>query len=137
MTFEEIEMAVRTAHGFGKMVNVHARSIQSIRHAVRAGVDMIYHAEYTDEETLDMLEAAKDRIFVAPTIGLFHTMVHDGAAHGMPGPEPAADQRSQRFAHGRLVRTGRTHPNPGAPPRPSPTRLSSWPQRLTPPRALG
>jgi imidazolonepropionase-like amidohydrolase len=49
-----------------------------------AGVDMIYHAEYTDEETLDMLEAAKDRVFVAPSIGLFHTMWHEGAPHGMP-----------------------------------------------------
>jgi len=84
MSLEEIRMAVDTAHAFGKMVNVHARSIGSIRNAVIAGVDMIYHAEYTDEETLDMLEAAKDRVFVAPTIGLFHTMWHDGADHGMP-----------------------------------------------------
>ena len=26
----------------------------------------IYHASFTDEEALDMLEAQKDRIFVAP-----------------------------------------------------------------------
>lgn len=84
MSLEEIRMAVETAHSFGKMVNVHARSIESVRRAVVAGVDMIYHAEYTDEETLDLLEAAKDRVFVAPTIGLFHTMVHHGEAHGMP-----------------------------------------------------
>jgi len=84
MSLEEIQMAVDTAHAFGKMVNVHARSIGSIRNAVIAGVDMIYHAEYSDEETLDMLEAVKDRVFVAPTIGLFHTMWHDGADFGMP-----------------------------------------------------
>ena len=84
MSLEEIRMAVQTAHSFGKKVNVHARSIASIRHSLVAGVDVIYHAEYTDEETLDMLEAAKDRIFVAPTISLFHTMLHDAADFGMP-----------------------------------------------------
>jgi len=70
-------MAVATAHSFGKKVNAHARSIESVRHCLVAGVDVIYHAEYSDEETLDMLEAAKDRIFVAPTISLFHTMMHE------------------------------------------------------------
>ncbi|MCB1688231.1 MAG: amidohydrolase family protein [Halioglobus sp.] len=77
MSLEEIQMAVQTAHSFGRMVNVHARSIKSVQNSVIAGVDMIYHAEYSDEETLDMLEAARDRIFVAPSIGLFHTMVHE------------------------------------------------------------
>lgn len=84
MCLDEIQMAVDTAHAFGKMVNAHARSIQSIQNCITAGVDMIYHAEYSDEKTLDMLEEARDRVFVAPTIGLFHTMWHEGAAHGMP-----------------------------------------------------
>jgi imidazolonepropionase-like amidohydrolase len=84
MALEEIQMAVQTAHAFGKMVNVHARSIQSVQHSLIAGVDMIYHAELTDEKTLDMLEAARDRIFVAPSVGLFHTMLHEGEAHGLP-----------------------------------------------------
>ena len=33
MSLEEIRMAVQTAHSFGKKVNVHARSIESIRHS--------------------------------------------------------------------------------------------------------
>lgn len=78
MAYDEVEMCVKVAHSYGKKVNTHSRSIQSIQDAVNAGVDMIYHAEYTDEKTLDMLEAAKDRIFIAPTIGLFHTMYHQG-----------------------------------------------------------
>ncbi len=84
MSLEEMEMAVKTAHSFGKMVNAHARSIESIQNCVTAGVDMIYHAEYSDEKTLDMLESVKDRVFIAPTIGLFHTMWNDGARFGMP-----------------------------------------------------
>jgi imidazolonepropionase-like amidohydrolase len=79
MTLEEIRMAVETAHSFGRKVNAHARSIGSIQNCLRAGVDVLYHCEYVDEPTLDMLEEAKDRVFVAPTVGLFHTMLHEAA----------------------------------------------------------
>ncbi len=78
MSFEEVKMAVDTAHAFGKKVNAHARSIDSVKYCIRAGVDGIFHAEYSDEEMLDMCEEAKDRIFIAPSIGLFHTMIHEG-----------------------------------------------------------
>jgi len=79
MSFDEIRMAVETAHSFGRKVNAHARSIESIQSCVRAGVDVLYHCEYTDEKTLDMLEEARDRVFVAPTISLFHTMLHEAS----------------------------------------------------------
>jgi imidazolonepropionase-like amidohydrolase len=79
MAFEEVRMAVETAHGLGRLVNAHARSIGSIQNCLRAGVDVLYHCEYTDERTLDMFEEAKDRIFVAPTISLFHTMLHEAS----------------------------------------------------------
>jgi imidazolonepropionase-like amidohydrolase len=84
MSLEEIRMAVETAHAFGRKVNVHARSIKSVENSLHAGVDMIYHAELTDNKTLDMLEAAGERIFVAPSVGLFHTMLHEGEPHGLP-----------------------------------------------------
>lgn len=77
MALDEIEMAVRTARSFGRKVNAHARSVESVRDCVKAGVDVIYHAEFTDEETLDLLEEARDRIFVAPSISLFHTLLHE------------------------------------------------------------
>jgi imidazolonepropionase-like amidohydrolase len=79
MSLEEIRMAVETAHGLGRRVNAHARSIVSIQNCLRAGVDVLYHCEYTDAETLDMLEEAKDRIFVAPTVSLFHTMLFEAS----------------------------------------------------------
>jgi imidazolonepropionase-like amidohydrolase len=78
MSFEEVKMAVDTAHAMGKKINAHARSIEGVKRCIRAGVDGILHAEYSDEEMLDMLEEAKDRIVVAPSIGLFHTMMHSG-----------------------------------------------------------
>ena len=80
MAFEEIRMAVETAHGYGRRVNAHTRSIGGTQSCLRAGVDVLFHCEYSDEETLDMFEAAKDRIFVAPTVSLFHSIVNNEAA---------------------------------------------------------
>ncbi len=77
MAFDEIHMAVETAHSFGRLVNAHTRSIEGTQYCLRAGVDVLYHCEYTDEKTLDMFEEAKDRVFVAPTVSLFHTILYE------------------------------------------------------------
>lgn len=80
MSFEEIRMAVETAHSYGRKVNAHTRSIGGTQACLHAGVDVLYHCEYSDAKTLDMFEAAKDRIFVAPTVSLFHSIVNNEAA---------------------------------------------------------
>lgn len=87
MAFDEIRMAVETAHAFGRRVNAHTRSIEGSKNCIRAGVDGLFHCEYADEELLDMMEAAKDRIFVVPTVSLFHTIVHGEAAGSGLTPE--------------------------------------------------
>jgi imidazolonepropionase-like amidohydrolase len=80
MAYEEILMAVETAHAYGRKVNAHTRSIGGTQACLRAGVDVLYHCEYSDAKTLDMFEEAKDRVFVAPTVSLFHTIVKNEAA---------------------------------------------------------
>ena len=65
---EEVAAAVTEAHRRGKRVCAHARSAESVKMCVRHGVDIVYHASFTDAEGMDMLEAAKDWIFVAPGI---------------------------------------------------------------------
>lgn len=80
MSFEEIKMAVDTAHAYGRKVNAHTRSIGGTKACLKAGVDMLYHCEYSDEETLDLFEQYKDRVFVAPTVSLFHSIVNNEAA---------------------------------------------------------
>ncbi len=79
MALDEVRMAVQVAHSFGRRVNAHTRSIEGTQHCVTAGVDVLYHVEYSDAKTLDMLEEARDRIFVAPSISLFHTMMHEAS----------------------------------------------------------
>jgi imidazolonepropionase-like amidohydrolase len=87
MTFEEIKMAVDTAHAYGRRVNAHTRSILGTKMCVKAGVDGLFHCEHSDEELLDMIEAAKDRIVVAPTVALFHQIVKGEAAQAGLTPQ--------------------------------------------------
>jgi imidazolonepropionase-like amidohydrolase len=52
--------------------------------ALRHGVDVLYHCTLSDAEALDMLEAHKDRIFVAPAMGIMYaTAIGEGAGYGI------------------------------------------------------
>lgn len=70
MTDGEVAIAVDATHAIGRRVAAHARASQSVKRAVRHGVDVIYHCDFADEEALDLLESVKDRIFTGPAIGL-------------------------------------------------------------------
>ena len=77
MTEAEIAVAVAEAKMRGKRVAAHARSCESVKQCVRHGIEVIYHASFADEEALDMLEANKDKHFVAPGIAwLIKTSYH-------------------------------------------------------------
>jgi imidazolonepropionase-like amidohydrolase len=83
MRDDEIRTAVEVAHSFGKMVAAHARASDSVKAAVRHGVDVIYHCEFADEEALDLLESVKDRVFLAPAIGLIWNTLHEAQDWGI------------------------------------------------------
>jgi imidazolonepropionase-like amidohydrolase len=68
MSEEEVAMAVSEARCRNKVVAAHARSSGSVKQCIRHGIQNIFHASFCDEEGLDMLEAAKDKHFVAPGI---------------------------------------------------------------------
>jgi len=82
MTEKEIQTAVNVARDFGKRVNCHARAAESVKRAVRCGIDVIYHCESADEEAIDMLESAKDRVFVGPAIGIIYSTLYEGEKFG-------------------------------------------------------
>jgi imidazolonepropionase-like amidohydrolase len=91
MSEAEVRAGVTVARDFHRKVNAHCRAAESVKRAVRCGVDVIYHCEHADEEALDLLESVKDRVFVGPAIGLLHTAVHElpegtlptGVRHGI------------------------------------------------------
>ena len=83
MSDEEVAMAVKEAKVRGKRVSVHARSCESVKQALRHGCEIIYHASFTDSEALDLLEAQRDRIFVAPGISVLIQLLENGEVIGV------------------------------------------------------
>jgi imidazolonepropionase-like amidohydrolase len=57
LTYEEMKMAVDTAHAAGRKVAAHAHGTEGIKDAVRAGVDSIEHGSLIDAEGIEMMKA--------------------------------------------------------------------------------
>jgi len=70
----EVAAAMEVARAARLRVAAHCRSADSVLMAVRHGVEVIYHANYADERALDALEAARDRVFVGPALGLTYNL---------------------------------------------------------------
>jgi len=83
MSDAEVAAAMDEVRVRGKRGTAHARSAASVKQALRHGIDVIYHASFTDEETLDMLEAAKDRVFVAPGLAIIYAMLNEAERWGI------------------------------------------------------
>lgn len=63
---EETSAIVTEAHRLGRKVVVHARGREATLYAARAGVDLIFHAYYLDQECIDaMLESGSA---IGPTL---------------------------------------------------------------------
>lgn len=52
-TYDELKAVCDTAHDLGVPVTAHCRNASSTRDAARAGVDLILHASYMDDEALE------------------------------------------------------------------------------------
>lgn len=80
---DELAAFMAVARKYDKTVAAHARSSESVKMAVRHGVDCIYHCDFADEEALDMLEEAKDRVILGPAFGLVHNATREGEVVGI------------------------------------------------------
>ena len=67
-TDEEVDAAVSEAHRRNMRVACHARSAAAVKQAVRFGVDVIGHANYLDDEAVDLLRRHRHRLAVGPAI---------------------------------------------------------------------
>ncbi|MET0179640.1 MAG: amidohydrolase family protein [Novosphingobium sp.] len=67
---DEVSAACDEAQRLGMMVAAHTQAAEAVKIALRGGVDALYHCSYADAEALDMLEAQRERIFMAPAIGV-------------------------------------------------------------------
>jgi imidazolonepropionase-like amidohydrolase len=82
-TEEEIKVCVQEAKAWGKRVSAHARSTWSIQQCIKQGIEVIYHASFTDEQTLDMMEANKREHFVAPGLAWLINTCHNASEYGI------------------------------------------------------
>jgi imidazolonepropionase-like amidohydrolase len=83
MNSAEVQAVVDVARERGRRVMAHARSAESVKMCIRHGIDLINHATFTDDEAIDMLESAKDRVFVIPAIGVIYTAMYEASEWGL------------------------------------------------------
>ena len=98
-TEEEVACAVSEAKMRGRRVAAHARSKESVQRCIKHGIEIIYHASYTDEQTLDMLEANKDKHFVAPGLAWLINTARNAAEYGIKPGTPLTDAYERELEH--------------------------------------
>ena len=95
MTDAEVEAVCEVARSRGKRVAAHTRSAESVKMALRHGVDILYHCTLIDDEACAQLEVQRDRVFVAPTLGNTYAVLHEATAWGIT-PEAARERGIER-----------------------------------------
>jgi imidazolonepropionase-like amidohydrolase len=85
---EEAQAIGQAAREAGIWLACHAQAAEAVKRACRAGFRVIYHCCYADNEALDMLEARRDEVFVAPAPGLLYARIHEATDFGI-GPAEA------------------------------------------------
>ena len=93
MTDAEVAAAMEVARPANLRVCAHCRSTDAVLMALRHGIVVIYHANFADERALDALEAARDRIFVGPALGLTYNLTQAGGQWGV------TSERARVFEH--------------------------------------
>lgn len=85
---EEIAAGAQAARERGLYLNAHVYSSESVQMALRHRFRVLYHCTWADEKTIDMLEAHKKDIFVAPGPGvIWNSLQTPGGADGPQGAE--------------------------------------------------
>src|SRR3989454_10449 len=93
MSEAEVAAAMEVARAAQLRVAAHCRSAESVMVALRHGIEVIYHANWADERALDALEAARDRIFVGPALGITYNMSQAAGQWGVTAERSAAFER--------------------------------------------
>jgi imidazolonepropionase-like amidohydrolase len=90
-TDEELVAIVRTAHGLGRKVMMHAHGTDGINAAIRAGADSIEHGSFLDQSSIALFKLHKT--FLEPTLMAGETVGQWAAAGQLP-PATAAKARA-------------------------------------------
>jgi len=89
-TLEEMQAIADEAHKLGRKVAAHAHGTQSIKDAIRAGIDSVEHASLIDDEGIAL--AKQHGTFLVFDIYNDTFILEEGAKHGML-PESVEKER--------------------------------------------
>ena len=82
-TEEEVAAIGAQARESGLFLACHAQAAQAVKLGAKHGFRILYHCSHADEEALDLLEAKKDQLFVAPAIGLMYARSYEAESFGI------------------------------------------------------
>lgn len=97
-TLEELRTVCDTAHDLGVRVVAHCRGAEATRDSALAGVDIIFHASYMDDEALEAVHASGSAL--CPVF----TFLANLAEHG---PKAGATSSAQDIFRSEMDQTGR------------------------------
>lgn len=83
ITEEEVAAVAEVAHQRGIWLACHARADESVKLALKYDFRTIYHCDFIEGETFDLLEEKRDSIFLAPAIGIIYTTAYEGGDWGI------------------------------------------------------
>src|SRR5262249_57417547 len=78
----EVDVMAEEAHRRRRLCSVHARSSESCQMAARAGVDVIDHATFIDDETIDLI--CEKNCFIAPGLDYIVSTLEYAEHGGFP-----------------------------------------------------
>ena len=81
-SLEEVMACGEEARARNVRVVTHSRSAEAVKMALRAGFFAIGHANYLDDEALDMMRKSPQPVFVGPAIGFEMGLYENGAPFG-------------------------------------------------------
>ena len=81
-TCDEIRAIVEEAEHAGKFVHAHAQGAEGIKNAIKAGVKVIAHAIFMDQEGFEL--AKEKNVVVVPTLSISKGLVEKGEEVGVP-----------------------------------------------------
>ncbi len=91
LSMEEMKAVVEEAKRHNRRVAIHAETAQSVKDAVRAGVNTVEHGIFLDAESARLMKAAG--VYFIPTIGITYSRYRSGEKEKMP------DFMRQRVTH--------------------------------------
>ena len=103
-SFEELQTVVSAAHDLGVPVVAHCRNSSSTRDCARAGVDLILHATFMQEDALEAVVARK--VPLVPTLTFQANLAEHGAK---VGSDPALMEVFRREISGSAGALRRAH----------------------------